>query len=105
MTQSAIETLTRRAALTTLGAGGLMSFTGSLAANGKNKRKRKGKKTRKPCKDACQPQAGQCRAVFEETLCPVNPDGCAAALACCSSLETCDSLEFLVCIFTPPSQA
>jgi hypothetical protein len=83
--------LTRRASLMTLGASGLVAFVNSKTAGAKKHKKKKKGDVNKLCKR----QIGAC-STFLTARCGGQPY-CAAALACCSILGSCDATAFFTC--------
>lgn len=113
MTDATFDALTRRTAVAMLGAAGLASLAAPFAADAKGKKRKKRRRKRKqdpneevapapaPCVDECQPQIEKCRLGIAAELCPRQPERCESARACCDFLGSCQTIDFLVCLFTP----
>jgi hypothetical protein len=97
MESRSFDAFTRRAALLTLGSVGLGTLASPLAADAKKRnRKRNKNKNKGDVNKLCKTQVGQCET-FINAQCDPEDQECAALLACCSELATCDFDGFVAC--------
>jgi hypothetical protein len=101
MNAIALDALTRRASLLSLGVAGLTAaLTSPLSAGAKNKAK---KKLKKKQQQKCQAQVGQCNDTYTAYCESISDDPdvvqtCLDAYTpCCESLASCDYAAFFAC--------
>jgi hypothetical protein len=92
----------RRAALMTLGAGGLAVLAHPITTDARNKRKKK--RNKGDVFKRCKKQVGQCLDFFLD-LCEDDLECQAVIEVCCASLGTCDLNGLFVCIDDSNSSA
>jgi hypothetical protein len=96
MSNGILAALTRRASLTTLGAGGMAALARPFAAEARktHKHKKKG-----DVNTLCKTQVEPCIAVFTEALPDPTPEDQGRIQRCCPFLGNCDVMSHIACMY------
>ena len=100
MEETSFDSLTRRAAFAPIGASALMLLTGAAAVRAKKRKKgKKGRAARKgDVNKLCKRQVADCRLILDAN-CGLGEEQCNEVLDCCDLLKTCNTTQFLTCLF------
>jgi hypothetical protein len=97
ISRRAVDEITRRGSLNTLGGAGLAAiFGGSATADARKHKKKNKKKKQEDPFTLCAPQVEQCQT----TVTLLN--GNAAQLQCCDAFATCEASQFFLCLINVP---